>query len=452
MILLDLVEKARTIFDSIYNGMVIIDENARVVFVNSANERITGISARQALGRLATDVVPGSMLLQVLRTGKELTGIQTTVGDKTVVSNIMPIREDGRVIGAISVFQDLTEMLHLANSLAEAENTIEHLSRKLSDLSGHPSPPFIGKNREMQRIYQLACKTAGVDSTVLISGESGTGKEVLARFIHSQSQRAEKPFIAVNSAAIPENLLESELFGYEEGAFTGARRGGRKGYFELAEGGTLFLDEIADTTPALQAKLLRVLQNREIIRVGGARWQRVDVRIIAATNRDLDRAMAEKTFRPDLYYRLSVVNLHLPPLRDRMEDLPALVEILLARIARRLKKDMPTLSAGALEALRDYRFPGNVRELENILEQGTVMAEEGRIDAGDLPSYVSGRTAAGPAGGLSLNFTDFPDMDAIEREVLRQAGQRFSTRQEMSRALKISRATLYRKLRGYGMA
>lgn len=452
MILLDLVEKARTIFDSIYNGMVIIDENARVVFVNRANERITGISARQALGRLATDVVPGSMLLQVLRTGKELTGIQTTVGDKTVVSNIMPIREDGRVIGAISVFQDLTEMLHLANSLAEAENTIEHLSRRLSDLSGHPSPPFIGKNREMQRIYQLAGKTAGVDSTVLISGESGTGKEVLARFIHSQSQRAEKPFIAVNSAAIPENLLESELFGYEEGAFTGARRGGRKGYFELAEGGTLFLDEIADTTPALQAKLLRVLQNREIIRVGGARWQRVDVRIIAATNRDLDRAMAEKTFRPDLYYRLSVVNLHLPPLRDRMEDLPALVEILLARIARRLKKDMPTLSAGALEALRDYRFPGNVRELENILEQGTVMAEEGRIDAGDLPSYVSGRTAAGPAGGLSLNFTDFPDMDAIEREVLRQAGQRFSTRQEMSRALKISRATLYRKLRGYGMA
>ncbi|MCL6612770.1 MAG: sigma 54-interacting transcriptional regulator [Peptococcaceae bacterium] len=452
MNLLDLVERARTIFDSVYNGMVIADEKGRVVFVNKANERITGITAGQAVGRLVTDVVPGTMLLHVLQSGRELTGIQTTVGDKAVISNIMPIRDGGRVIGAISVFQDLTEMMNLADSLAEAENTIEHLSRKLSRIQDCPDPPFIGKNPEMQRVYQLAAKTAGVDSTVLICGESGTGKEVLARFIHSRSPRAARPFIAVNSAAIPENLMESELFGYDEGAFTGARRGGRKGYFELAEGGTLFLDEIAETAPALQAKLLRVLQTREIIRVGGTRWQKADVRIIAATNRDLARAIDEKLFRADLYYRLSVVNLHLPPLRNRLEDLPALAETLLERIARRLKKDAPSLSPEALEALMNYHFPGNVRELENILEQGTVMAEKGRIEARDLPAYVTGRTGSEPAEGLTLNFSHFPTMAGIEREVISQARRKFATRKEICAALKISRATLYRKLRRHGMA
>jgi len=450
--MLDLVERSRAIFDSIYNGMVIIDENARVVFVNKANERITGITAQQAVGRLAAEVVPGSMLMQVLRSGQELTGIQTTVGDKTVVSNIMPIHSEGKVIGALSVFQDLTEMMNLAGSLQEAVNTIEHLSRKLSGLQDYPGTPFVGKNPEMQRIYQLAGKTARVDSTVLISGESGTGKEVLARFIHSQSNRADRPFIAVNSAAIPENLLESELFGYDEGAFTGARRGGRKGYFELADGGTIFLDEITDTTPALQAKLLRVLQEKEIIRVGGIRWQKVDVRVIAATNNDLEKALADRSFRADLFYRLSVINLHLPPLRSRMEDLPALVEVLLGRIARRLnKKDGPALSGEALDALRSYLFPGNVRELENILEQGMIMAEEGCIGLGDLPSFITGRAPAGEEDGLLLRFNWFPSLDGVERAVLDQALKKYTTRQEICSALKISRTTLYRKLRLYGM-
>lgn len=451
MDLMDLVERARDIFDSIYNGIVIIDENTRVVFVNKANERITGITARQAVGRYATDVVPGSMLLHVLRSGREMTGIQTTVGDKTVVSNIMPIRSDSKIIGAISVFQDLTEMLALAGSLAEAVNTIEHLSRKLSNPQNFPDSPFVGKNHEMQRIYQLAAKFAGVDSTVFISGESGTGKEVLARFIHSRSHRAAKPFIAVNSAAIPENLLESELFGYDEGAFTGARRGGRKGFFELADGGTIFLDEIAETAPALQAKLLRVLQDKEIIRVGGTQWKKVDVRIIAATNHDPERAIAEKSFRADLFYRLSVVNLHLPPLRRRMEDIPALVEVLLGRIARRLDRKMPALSGEALEALCGYHFPGNVRELENILEQGMIVAESGSIGVGDLPAFISRNAPREMDGGLSLRFDAFPGLEGVEREVLAQAMKKFVTRREVCATLKISRTTLYRKLRRYGL-
>lgn len=451
MDLMDLVERARTIFDSIYNGMVIIDRNARVVFVNKANERITGITARQAVGQLVTDVVPGSALLDVLRSGREMTGIQTTVGDKTVVSNIMPILGEGKIIGAISVFQDLTEMVNLAGSLAEAVNTIEHLSRKLSGRQDYPDTPFVGKNPEMQKVYQLAVKSAGVDSTVLISGESGTGKEVLARFIHSRSHRSAKPFIAVNSAAIPEHLLESELFGYDEGAFTGARRGGRKGFFELADGGTIFLDEIAETAPSLQAKLLRVLQDREIIRVGGTQWKKVDVRIIAATNRDLEKAIAEKSFRADLFYRLSVINLHLPPLRRRMEDLPALVEVLLARIARRLNKSVPSLTGEALEALRHYHFPGNVRELENILEQAMIMAENGFIDVEDLPAFVTKKAASQPGAGLCLRFDDFPSLDDVERAVLSRAIDKYATRQEACSALKISRTTLYRKLRRYGM-
>ncbi|MFZ5648243.1 MAG: sigma-54 interaction domain-containing protein [Bacillota bacterium] len=451
MDLMDLVERARDIFDSIYNGMVIIDQSARVVFVNKANERITGITARQAVGRLVTDVVPDSMLLHVLRSGREMTGIQTTVGDKTVVSNIMPIRSGERIIGAISVFQDLTEMMSLAGSLAEAVNTIDHLSRKLSGPQDYPDTPYVGKNPEMQKVYHLAVKSAGVDSTVLIRGESGTGKEVLARFIHSRSHRAAKPFIAVNSAAIPENLLESELFGYDEGAFTGARRGGRKGFFELADGGTIFLDEIAETAPALQAKLLRVLQDMEIIRVGGTQWKKVNVRIIAATNQDLDKAISEKLFRSDLFYRLSVVNLHLPPLRMRMEDLPALVEVLLARIARRLNKNLPILTVEALEALRKYHFPGNVRELENILEQGMIVAENGSISVGDLPAFISRKALEEPDAGLSLRFDHFPSLEGIERTVLSRAMERYATRREMCAALKISRTTLYRKLLRYGM-
>jgi DNA-binding NtrC family response regulator len=312
-----------------------------------------------------------------------------------------------------------------------------------SELERRNAWELVGQHPEMQRLYRLVAQVARTTTTVLITGESGTGKELIARAIHRQGPRRDKPFVAVNPAAIAETLMESELFGHEKGAFTGAYQ--RKlGKFELAQGGTLFLDEIATLRPELQAKLLRVLQEREIERVGSGQAIKIDARIIAATNADVPAAVAAGSFREDLFYRLNVVHLTVPPLRERTDDIPLLVAHFISRYNHEFGKRIDGLTAEALEALRAYHWPGNVRELQNVVERSVVLVDGPTIGVDDLPLELSlGATATAETDGLPLNEAS----DRFERQiVLRTLDRVDGNMSEAARVLGLHRNSLKSKL------
>jgi len=440
----ELLLSGKGILDALYDGVVVVDDRGTIIYVNEAHVRITGIAQEEAVGRHVTAVVPETSLPAVISTGQAMVGVRTRVGGHEVISNIVPLRDGTRVVGGVSVFRDLSEVTALGRELEKARTQLRHLKGELLLSRGEDRGLVIGRNPAMQDVFRVAHKAALVGSNVLILGESGTGKEVLARFIHTESPRHDKPFLTVNCAAIPETLLESELFGYEEGAFTGARRGGKLGLFELAENGTLFLDEIGDMSLPLQAKLLRVLQGKEIKRLGGTGSRLVDVRIVAATNQDLEALIEQGRFRRDLFYRLNVIPLRLPPLRQRKEDLTLLVATVLAKVRMSTGKPLDGVSPDAMKSLLAYDYPGNIRELENILEQAAVMTEGRVIGRDDLPEGLRGRSprAAAPAPSRIADR---------EREAMLEALQAYPSKAEAAKALGISRATLYRKLSRYGL-
>jgi len=284
-----------SLLDFVYDGIVIVDKQGIVLYTNKANLRITGLVTEEIIGKPA---FAESNIKKVIDTGKAAIGVTTKVNNRMVLSDIVPLRgEDDLLVGAISIFRDLSEVMEINEKLLAATNTIRDLEKKMALVNMElDSDMVIGNNPAMKNMVSLSLKAAQVDSVIIIEGESGTGKEMLARFIHKHSHRAGKPFIAVNCSAIPETLIESELFGYESGAFTGAQRGGKAGMFELAEGGTLFLDEIEDLTPVIQMKLLRILQSKEVMRVGGILSKVVDTRIIGASNRSLAQLVKENVF------------------------------------------------------------------------------------------------------------------------------------------------------------
>jgi PAS domain S-box-containing protein len=443
-----LMKAAAPLLEALHDGVAVSDASGVVVYVNEANARITGLRAADLIDHPVREVVPDSHLLQALESGRELIGVRTRVAGREVVSNIVPLWENGQLIGVISVFRDVTEVLALRGELAEAHNTIALLK---DALGGVPAPDgvVVGRNPAAQRAFTLAVRAAAVSSPVLVEGESGTGKEVAARLIHSRSDRAGRPFVAINCAAVPATLLESELFGYEDGAFTGARRGGRAGLLEMADGGTLFLDEVGDMEMPMQAKLLRALQDGEFRRLGGTADRRADVRIISATNRPLQELVAAKQFREDLYYRLRVIRVLLPPLRERREDLPEFIRHALSRACRRLGRPPVAVEPGALRLLLAYSYPGNVRELENLLEQAVALDEDGLITEADLPAELGGGASPGPAPGPPAPET--PTWEEAERALLESGLRQFPTRKALAEHLGIGRATLYRKLARYGL-
>jgi transcriptional regulator with PAS, ATPase and Fis domain len=304
---------------------------------------------------------------------------------------------------------------------------------------------FVARSAPMQDVLEMAVRVAPLDTTVLVYGESGTGKEFIVRLIHDQSPRAAGPFVSINCAALTETLLESELFGHVRGAFTGAVRD-KAGLFEVAGHGTLFLDEIGEVAPTVQAKLLRALQEREIRRVGAERSIKVDARVVAATNRDLRAAVATGTFREDLYFRLGAFIITVPPLRDRRDDIPVLVQEFLSRAASRMKKDVRGVSADAMSALMNYAWPGNVRELEHAIERAVILANSVTIRVRDLPPEVTEKPSPQPdAGGL--------DLQAQERNAIERALERFGgNRRRAAGALRISTTTLWRKMKQYGLS
>lgn len=444
-----IIKSSQSILESIHDGIVIADSEEKVIYVNEANHRITGVNSSDILGKKVHEVVPESSLTTVLRTGEKLIGIKTRVGDKDVISNIVPFIHNDKIEGAISIFRDISEIRELNQKLEEANSTIKRLYEKLDYFTVGDSNIVVGNNVAMKNTMKISQKAAGVRSTVLLLGESGTGKEVIARFIHKNSARYSKPFITVNCAAIPENLLESELFGYEEGAFTGAKKGGRPGMFELADKGTIFLDEIGDMNFHLQAKLLRVLQSHEIMRVGGTRTKQIDVRVIAATNKNLIEMIGKNTFREDLYYRLAVIKIAIPALRERREDIHIYIRNAVEKIGKRLEKNA-TVTPRALKLLIAYNYPGNIRELENIMEVCLVSDEDGVIDINDLPVNIVERQKE-IMPNFNICFSEFPSLSEVEALVLRRAIDTYKSKADVAKHLKISRSTLYRKLTDYGL-
>lgn len=368
------------------DAISVVDEKGAGLLINPAYSRITGLEESDVIGKPATaDIVEGeSMHMQVLKTQKPVRGARMKVGPakRDVIVNVAPIMVNGELKGSVGVIHDLSEIQNLTKELQRARQMIRKIEAK------YTFDDIIGESKEMSLCLEQARLYARTSATVLLRGESGTGKELFAHAIHNASDRKYNQFVRVNCAAIAESLLESELFGYEEGAFSGAKRGGKKGFFEEAHKGSIFLDEIGELTPGTQAKLLRVLQEGEILRVGGTKPIQIDVRVIAATNVNLEKAIANGTFREDLYYRINRMPIYIPPLRERPRDIAPLSIHLLKKLNEEYGRDIKTISPDAIQVLEGYSWPGNVRELENILGRAIIFMDmhERMLKKPHLPS------------------------------------------------------------------
>ncbi|MEW6705838.1 MAG: propionate catabolism operon regulatory protein PrpR [Pseudomonadota bacterium] len=428
-------ERLNAVLGELRDGVAAVDLQERIQTLNPAMERLLGRPASELVGLKLGEVAPALSLAGTLRSGQaELEAIEQ-YGAFTLVTSRIPIVEQGAQAGAVLICQDPA-------SIQRVERHLRAQRQRPASAARYRLDEIVGDSEPIRRAKALAAQFARSDATVLVVGESGTGKELLAQGLHRASRRARQPFVAVNCAAFSESLLESELFGYEEGAFTGARKGGKPGLFEAAHTGTIFLDEIGEMPLPLQTRLLRVLQEREVLRIGAVEPTPVDVRVIAATHRDLPQRVAAGEFRRDLYYRLNILRVELPSLRERREDLPALAAHLLRKIAARLRiplEPAQRLVEALLQAAVGYDWPGNVRELENLIERLASVAQDdgaaGRLH--ELVPEVLGGAAAAPA-----RQGQETELQRIER-VLHECG---GDRQAACRRLGIGRTTLWRKL------
>ncbi|MHB8767303.1 MAG: sigma-54 interaction domain-containing protein, partial [Deferrisomatales bacterium] len=389
----ELAEAIRALLDNRYEGLIVVDAAGRVVYMNQENERFLGLVRGGAKGRHITELIPSSRLHVVSETGRAEVGHLQEIAGKTKVVARIPIRKGSRVIGAMGsiVFRDLKEVQKLTRKVRVLEDRVAEYEKKLKALPYRNRYTFdhlLGQGRVFVEAVDLARKVAGSEADVLLEGETGTGKELFAHAIHNDSPRAEGPFVRLNCAAIPRELAESELFGYEPGSFSGADRKGRLGKFEQAHGGTIFLDEIGDLPLDIQAKLLRVLQEKEVERLGATAVRYVDFRLIAASNLDLKELTEQGRFRLDLYFRLNKMLLRIPPLREHPEDIPLYVRHFVQTHFDYGSTQPRELTPDAAEALARYPWPGNVRELLNVVERAAWNAKGPRIRLEDLPAAV----------------------------------------------------------------
>ncbi|MDN4594091.1 sigma-54 interaction domain-containing protein [Polycladomyces subterraneus] len=441
----------QAIIDSSDDAISVVDAQGIGILINPAYTRLTGLKPEEVIGKPAdTDISEGeSMHMKVLKTRQPVRGVPMKVGPhrKDVVVNVAPIIVDGELKGSVGILHDMSEIQKLNQELERARRIIRTLEAK------YTFDDIIGRSEAFIYAVEQARQAAKTRATVLLRGESGTGKELFAHAIHNDSDRKYHQFVRVNCAAISESLLESELFGYVEGAFTGARRGGKKGLFEEASGGTIFLDEIGELAPNIQAKLLRVLQEKEVLRVGGTKPIPVDVRVIAATNVDLEKAIREKRFREDLYYRLNVLPIHIPPLRQRKEDLPDLALHVIKRFNQEYGRNVETIDPHALQALQSYSWPGNVRELENVLGRAMINMgyHERTMRLEHLPPLEATSRAVFPDMGDGAEGETLQEVMArVEKEtILRTYRQCGGNKTETARRLGISVRNLYYKLERY---
>ncbi len=437
----ELEESARihsTIVNSISDGLLMLNAKGIVTFINHIGARILDINPREAVGKHIASLVDFKpVILQVLETGRGYTDkeflIETKRGTLHFVKTAIPLKnKDGQLDAVIDIFREIKRVRKLVNQMvgATAQFNFEDI---------------IGQSTGVAECIRLAKIAANSMANVLIQGESGTGKELVAQAIHNSSARHDGPFVAINCGAIPRDLVESELFGYEEGSFTGAKQGGRPGKFEMAHGGTIFLDEIGEMSLDIQVKLLRVLQEKHISRLGAHRNIDIDVHVIAATNRELANEVNDGNFRHDLYYRLNVFSIQVPPLRERQGDIPFLVHFFLSKICLNLGVETKRFSADALRILNEYQWPGNIRELENVIERAVNICEDREISIEYLPRTLH----ASPSASLLGTERSLKDMERLLiEETVRKTGGNVSS---AAKSLGIGRNTLYSKLREHGL-
>lgn len=436
------------IIQSSEDAISVVDERGRGLMINPAYTRITGLTEEQVIGQPATaDISEGdSMHFKVLETGEAVRGVRMKLGPqrKDVIVNVAPVLVDGEIKGSVGVVHDVSEMESLTNELEKAKKIIRTLEAQ------YRFKDIAGVSEQLQIAIDQAKLAAVTPATILLRGESGTGKELFAHAIHNESKRKYNKFIRVNCASLSESLLESELFGYEEGAFSGAKRGGRKGLFEESDKGSIFLDEIGELSPKMQAKLLRVLQENEIVRVGGTTPVAIDVRIIAATNVAIEERIQEGEFRADLYYRLNRMPITIPPLRDRTEDIVVLCQHLLTKLNQDYGRNVQSISKEAYKKLTTYHWPGNVRELENVLGRAIIQMHytEHVIEVRHLPDFIHPKPSDYSSevletGGKTLDeITVKAEKNAILTALERHSGVKTKAAEELG----ISIRSLYYKM------
>ncbi|WP_462410133.1 sigma-54 interaction domain-containing protein [Neobacillus sp. Marseille-QA0830] len=453
--------------------LVIVDHNGIILYINEGYCEFIGTTVKEAVNRPVQDVIENSRMHIVAQSGqKELAAVQKINGSE-MIANRFPIFENGELVGAVGsvMFRNPEEWLMYKTKIQNLVEELNYYQAKVQrDLrSKYSFNDLIGSSPAFLAVKKLAERVSGSNSSVLLNGESGTGKELFAHAIHNSSVRASSPFVAINCSSIPEHLLESELFGYEEGAFTGAKKGGKMGQFEIANGGTLFLDEIGDMPLSMQSKLLRVLQEMELHRVGGHKPIPVDVRIIAATHRDLEKLVEEGDFRQDLYYRLNVIKMDIPPLKERKEDIPYIAKALLEKLEPKFYRKGLEISDAVMQRLIQHSWPGNIRELENVLERSINVLDGKTVQLIHLPLYLRDHESKekeendGPSCANSLfspNPSSIPlavqplkeTLAQVERQaIIKALAQANGNKIEAAKLLKVSKTSFYDKCNLYGI-
>ncbi|MEI6704936.1 MAG: sigma 54-interacting transcriptional regulator, partial [Deltaproteobacteria bacterium] len=456
----EIIGELEAVINSSSEGLWICDGEANVLRMNPASERIHEIRAEDVVGRNMQELVnegfiDKSATLEVIKTRGVVNILQQRKGRKLVITGTPVFDQEGRLIRVVSSVRDITEIETMQRELEEQEAMKDQLRNHMLELQHLEleSRRVIARSPCMLKALRQAIKVGSVDSSVLLLGESGVGKGLIADIIHKNSQRSEKPLIRINCGAIPDSLIESELFGYEKGAFTGAKTSGKPGYLELADGGTLFLDEIAELPLSSQVKLLRFLEDGRITRLGGTMSRNVNVRILAATHRDLEEMIGQATFRLDLYYRLKVVPINVPAVRERRDCILPLIQHYMEFFGTK-NNITKHLTRAASDALLSYRYPGNVRELMNICERLVVMSETELIDLKDLPNDIVHR-----AEELTVETTEWMSnmtlqqaLDSLERKMLAQSLKQHGNQRQMAAALGINQSTIARKLEKHGLS
>ncbi len=445
------IEMLEDILNYAYEGYVLVDPEGRIVKMNY--EKLMGIKEEDAIGKPVQEVIENTRMHIVVKTGKkEIRDVQRIQG-YDMITNRIPIIKENKVIGAVGtvLFKDISEVKELAHQLLDLQSKINKYKGEIERIEGtkYSFDSIITRNPKMEYLKKVGKRAAETNSTVLITGESGTGKELFAHAIHRASYRRAEPFIAINCAAIPRDLLESELFGYDRGAFTGARREGKPGKFEQALGGTIFLDEIGDMPLEMQAKILRVLESKEFERIGSNKKIAFDARVIAATNENLEEAVTKGKFREDLYYRLNVVSIDIPPLRERKEDIEPLANHILKYLLQEMKLGEKEITKETMKILKKYNWPGNVRELRNVLERAINLSTGKLI----LPEHLPERLLNGSIH-IAGSVEDIPllrdvvaeaEIEAIRKALILSNGNKSLAAERLG----IHRTALYKKIDKY---
>ncbi|WP_082232192.1 sigma-54 interaction domain-containing protein [Halobacillus massiliensis] len=436
-----------TLFENVNQCIVIVDKKGYITYMNEGYCEFLQVDKAEVKGKHVTEVIHNTRMHIVVETGKEeMADIQYIRGNY-MIANRVPLRSEGEIVGALGMvlFRDTEEWLkmnsHIKTLLLELENYRNQMNKQNG--TSYSLHDIITASPKIQEVKDKVKKLAAGEVSVLLRGESGTGKELFAHSIHQLSERHMKPFVKVNCAAIPENLFESELFGYQEGAFTGAKKGGKPGKFQLADGGTIFLDEIGDMPLHAQVKILRVLQEGEVEAIGAVKPKKIDVRVVAATNQSLEDLIEKQEFRKDLFYRINAMQVFIPPLRERSEDLRVLSKYLLQKLTDRIGKRVTDFSAEVYSCFQRYNWPGNVRELENVIESAVYLTNDETIQLGDLPDHMQREFQPAPKTLKGI-------LEDTEKKALEQALKRFKNdKAAAAKSLGIGKTSFYDKLKKY---